>query len=180
MTSSYKSSLSLQYCETYVPHTQPIPFALPSPPQVPPSILDESLSFPINKHPIINRSKANIVDKKQFSVNIAILLEPSCYKEAQSILEWDNVMKVEFEALVRNKTWTLVPKPLDCKPITTKWLYKVKLKSDSSLDKHKSRVFARGYKQKYVIDYSKTFSLVPKSSYSPYFGINLRFGTQKI
>lgn len=58
--------------------------------------------------------------------------------------------------------WTLVPKPKGYKPITCKWVYRVKLKSESSLDKYKSCLVAKGYKQKYGMDYSETFFRVVK------------------
>lgn len=135
-----------------------MPFAISSLPQEYPFISYEFASLPTNTHPIVTRSKANITHKKHLYVNFPILLEPSYYKEARGIPGWNNVMKIEFEAIVRNNTWTLVPKPLDCKPITTKWLYNVKLKSGSSLEKYKSKVVARGYKQQYDIDYLEIFS----------------------
>lgn len=75
-------------------------------------------------------------------------------------------MIVEFETLVRNNTRTLVPKPLNRKPITIRWLYKVKLKSNSSLDKYKLRFIARCFKQQYDIDYYEKFFLVVKSQTS--------------
>lgn len=53
-------------------------------------------------------------------------------------------MQKEFKALLDNKTWILVILPSDKKIINCKWIFKVKLKSENSLDKYKSRVVSRG------------------------------------
>lgn len=67
-------------------------------------------------------------------------------------------MQLEFNDLVKNPTLTLVPKPKCHKPITCKWMDRVKLKCDSILDKYNSHVVVKGYKKKYGIDYLETFT----------------------
>jgi hypothetical protein len=42
-------------------------------------------------------------------------------------------MKAEHEALIRNRTWTLVDRPARCRVITRKWVFKHKLWSDGTL-----------------------------------------------
>jgi len=37
-------------------------------------------------------------------------------------------MNDEMNALIKNQTWDLVPKPKEVKPITCKWVYKINLK----------------------------------------------------
>lgn len=72
---------------------------------------------------------------------------------------------VEFDALDLNNIWTLIPKPMNCKPIVYKWLYKVKLKIDCPLDRYKNHVMAMGYKQKFDIYYLVTFPLKLRESF---------------
>lgn len=75
---------------------------------------------------------------------------------------WVCAMKAEFLALEQNNTWDLITLPLHKKPIGCKWVYKVKLKSDGSLERYKSHLVAKGYTQKHGIDYQETFSPVVK------------------
>ncbi|KAL9260171.1 putative LRR receptor-like serine/threonine-protein kinase [Drosera capensis] len=60
--------------------------------------------------------------------------EPSCYEDARGVEEWEAAMKEEFDAQLRNDTWELVPRSNNIRPVTCKWVYKVKRKSDGSVD----------------------------------------------
>lgn len=52
--------------------------------------------------------------------------------------------------------------PPNKKPIGCKWVYKVKLKADGSLEHCKACLVAKGFNQKYGIDYQEAFSPVIK------------------
>ena len=55
-------------------------------------------------------------------------------------------MNSEYDALLRNKTWHLVPPQPGRNIIDCKWIYKVKQKPDGSIDRYKARLVAKGFK----------------------------------
>jgi hypothetical protein len=71
-------------------------------------------------------------------------------------------MDLEYDALMKNATWHLVPPLKGRNVVGCKWVYKIKSKQDVSLDRYKARLVAKGFKQRYGIDYDDTFSHVVK------------------
>ncbi|MCH80680.1 retrovirus-related Pol polyprotein from transposon TNT 1-94 [Trifolium medium] len=84
------------------------------------------------------------------------------YAEACKSQDWINAMNNEISALTANQTWSFVDLPPHIKPIGCKWVYKIKHKSDGSIERYKARLVAKGYNQIEGIDYFDTFSPVAK------------------
>ena len=71
-------------------------------------------------------------------------------------------MKEEFDALIENHTWDLVPRPPNANIIRSLWVFRVKIKSDGSFERYKARLVGDGISQREGIDCDDTFSLVVK------------------
>jgi hypothetical protein len=73
-------------------------------------------------------------------------------------------MDLEYNALMNNNTWKLVPYQQGKNIIDCKWVYKIKRNADGSIDRYKGHLVAKGFKQMYDIDYEDTFSTVVKAA----------------
>ena len=70
------------------------------------------------------------------------------------------VMDKEIQALEQNHTWELTSLPLGKTPIGCKWVYRIKFKSNGTVDRYKTRLVAKGYTQKEgALTSSKLFHL---------------------
>ncbi|PKI78797.1 hypothetical protein CRG98_000864 [Punica granatum] len=145
------------YAPQLVPASQSVP-AAPAPPTSRPHHMvtrsrDGSLPprrFDLSKHPVA------------FSVSIG-LQEPTSFAKAKRDPRWVEAMQDEFQALLSNRTWDLVPPPSNQHIISCKWVYRVKQKANGSIDRFKARLVAKGFNQQEGIDYEETFSPVIKS-----------------
>ena len=97
-----------------------------------------------------------------FVLNASALREPTSFHEASKDPNWCQAMQTELAALEANHTWSLQSLPPGKVPIGSKWVFKVKLRSDGSLERYKARLVAKGYNQQEGFDYFETFSPVAK------------------
>ena len=71
-------------------------------------------------------------------------------------------MQHEYQALLRNHTWSLVPPPPLAHIVGCRWIYKLKYLPNGSVERHKARLVAQGFTQTLGVDYFDTFSPVVK------------------
>ena len=91
--------------------------------------------------------------------------EPRTYKETVNSTEglmWKEVIDSEIESILHNHTWELVDLPPGCKPLSSKWVFKNKRKVDGSIDKYKTRLVIKCYKQTEGLYYFDTYSPVTR------------------
>ena len=90
--------------------------------------------------------------------------EPLIFHDANRYEVWYNAMREEIQALGANRTWTLVSFHPSINVVGSRWVYKIKRKSDDSIERYKACLVARGFTQQEGIDYSETFSPVIKQA----------------
>ncbi|KAL4309623.1 hypothetical protein GQ457_01G010300 [Hibiscus cannabinus] len=120
---------------------------------------DSSSKYPISSYVSYSHFPSHT---QTFIASINTILEPKSYSQAIQNPVWIKAMQEEIQALENNHTWSLVSLPSDKTPIGCKWVYKVKYKSDGTVERYKARLVAKGYNQKEGIDYTETFSPVAK------------------
>ena len=91
-----------------------------------------------------------------------VVLEPAGFVEAAENKKWRVAMQEELNMIDKNNTWELVDRPSHKKPIGVKWVYRTKLNSDGSINKHKARLVVKGYAQMFGVDFSETFAPVAR------------------
>ena len=87
---------------------------------------------------------------------------PKNHVSALSDHNWKSAMLDEFNALLDNKTWELVPRPPNVNVIRSMWIFRHKYKSDGSFERYKARLVGDGNTQQQGVDCDETFSLVVK------------------
>jgi hypothetical protein len=88
--------------------------------------------------------------------------EPSCHGEAAGQQVWKDAMTKEYQSIMKNDVWDIVPRLKGKYIVNSKWIYKIKHATDGSVEKYKARFVARGFSQVEGIDYEETFSPVSR------------------
>ena len=99
------------------------------------------------KYPITNYISSHKLSPSysHFGNSISVLKEPMFYHQAIGDPNWDVAMAVELQALELNNIWSLVLLPPNKRVVGCKWIFKIKYKSDGSVERYKARLDAKGY-----------------------------------
>ena len=74
-------------------------------------------------------------------------VEPSSFEEAVQQLVWVDAMVEEYDSIIRNNVWEVVPRLGNKLVVSFKCICKVKKVTDRSMEKHKAIFIARGFSQ---------------------------------
>ncbi|RYE04909.1 MAG: hypothetical protein EOP33_08175, partial [Rickettsiaceae bacterium] len=95
------------------------------------------------------------------------LIEPKTYKEVLLSKEKDfylKAMQVEIEDLIKSNTWSIIKRPSNASVIKGRWVLNKKYNLDNTIKKYKARWVAKGFLQKFNINYKETFASTSKPS----------------
>ena len=54
----------------------------------------------------------------------------------------------EYQLIMKNDVWDVIPRPEGNFVVTSKWIYKIKHAADDRIEKYKARFVACGFSQK--------------------------------
>jgi hypothetical protein len=123
---------------------------------------------PEPRYPRRERKAKEYPDMQLYNVvHKELEIEPKTVQEALNRTDremWKVAMTDEIEAFKRNEAWSLEIPPKDKKIITCKWVFQLKKDNEGNIVRHKARLVARGFDQRYGSDYHETFSPVIRHS----------------
>ncbi|KAJ8463023.1 hypothetical protein ONZ51_g10516 [Trametes cubensis] len=85
---------------------------------------------------------------------------PNSHRQAMASPDaekWRAAEKAEYDSLIENKTWILVPRPKNRQVVANRWVYDIKHDG-----RYKARLVAKGFTQVWGEDYNETFSPVAR------------------
>lgn len=90
--------------------------------------------------------------------------------------QWRKAMDEEIESFRKNEVFELIDPPKGATIVQCRWVLKRKVNSDSEVQ-YRARLVAKGFTQKYGLDYSETFSpVVRHSTLRLLFAISVKLG----
>lgn len=106
----------------------------------------------LNTHSMLTRSKTGVFKLKVLLVaNDDPFYEPSTFAQASKSVHWQTAMQNEFDALLKNNIWSLVPPLINCLIISCKWVYKVKLQPNGSIERIRHALWPRAIMNNMVL-----------------------------
>ncbi|KMQ86522.1 retrovirus-related pol polyprotein from transposon tnt 1-94 [Lasius niger] len=109
------------------------------------------------------RDRDSIRKPKRYETNLIQYDIPTSFQEAitgPEAKEWTRAVEDELVAHEKNDTWTIVLKMTNQRFVDSKWVFKMLQDTDGAIKRHKARLCARGFQQKFGVDYTETFAPV--------------------
>ncbi|GAA0152462.1 hypothetical protein LIER_10939 [Lithospermum erythrorhizon] len=96
---------------------------------------------------LYNSTSESSSNPSSLSVSSDTHVTPTSYTEASKSKVWVKAMSEEYDALMHNHIWDLVPPNQHHNIIGCKWVYRIKYLLDGSISRHKARLVAHGNRQ---------------------------------
>ena len=61
--------------------------------------------------------------------------KPTTYEEASIHQVWEDAMVEDYQSIMKNDVWEIVPRPKGRSVVTSRWVYKIKHGVDGSIEK---------------------------------------------
>jgi hypothetical protein len=122
---------------------------------------------PVNPHPMTTWAKQGFwlsINKLTLSAisSSSLSLVPTFIRAIPADPSWHHAREEEYDSLITDNTWDLVPRPVGSNVITDKWIFQHNFNSDGTLEWYKARWVLQGFTQRPDINYDETFSPVVK------------------
>nr|GEY45719.1 hypothetical protein [Tanacetum cinerariifolium] len=114
-------------------------------------------------HPMVTRSRVRSTRPNPYYAGHVSTISPlpRSYKEAFNDPNLQNAMFNEYNAIIKNKTWTSVPRPEGANIVRCVRLFRHKFLANGTLSRYKARLVANGSTQrKYAIEILKHAHMV--------------------
>ncbi|XP_061360545.1 uncharacterized mitochondrial protein AtMg00820-like [Gastrolobium bilobum] len=99
---------------------------------------------------------------QDFVATIDTGYKPRTFQDAMRDSRWVEAMRAEITALEDNHTWCLTDLPPGKRALPSKWVFKIKYRSDGTVERYKERLVIAGNYQIAGEDYSETYAPVAK------------------
>lgn len=120
--------------------------------------LDSDVFVPRRSPRLALKYQANLASDDPF-------YEPTTYKQAVNCVnknKWILAMEEELNSIEQNKTWSLVDIPPGCNAVGSRWVFALKRNAQGEVVRFKARVVAKGFTQKFGVDYDEVFAPVAR------------------
>ncbi|GMF27841.1 unnamed protein product [Phytophthora fragariaefolia] len=94
---------------------------------------------------------------------MSAITEPDTYDDAmesEHFMQWRSAADAEYDALIPNRTWELVPRNKHMKVLKNRWVFRIKYLGNGEIDRFKARLVIKGFMQIHGVDYLEVYSPV--------------------
>eukprot|EP00253_Pinus_taeda_P032221 PITA_32221 len=84
-------------------------------------------------------------NKYKALVTKVIEKEPYNYQDSTQYQVWQEGMAEEYNSMMLNGVWEVMPRLMDSVVVDSRWIYKIKYAADDSVEKYTARFVAKGF-----------------------------------